>query len=563
MVRPLVALLALVTACKPSPSDSGDTDRPDSAETGGSDTAAQDSVETGDSESTQDSSETGESGETGDSDTAPPPDADGDGYTADVDCDDASPWTYPGAEEWCDPVDHDCDGAPLTDGVCGKEQSTSAVVAAYWTVDPTWTDANFAPSSFVGDLNGDGADDVIARCYLCAFDRDGVDVQNTSTVIWGGPMEHETYVDFDTTTWFYPPADSAGLDVPGLSPVGDFDGDGFADVAFINSDGGEGGGHLWLVQGPLDRFGPQTWVNDAASATWSISTWSEFGNEGYAAGNLNGDGLPDLLVGAPGIWSGYYAGVSGGVYILDGRSTLEDHPSLADEGFVHDEGDCCLGDGVTVLGDADGDGLSDWAAWNSGTDPWTVSVFLGATPLSGRVAASDVQEASLTLAGPGGSLLPLGDLDGDGRDDWGVSSHTDNHYGTDAGGLWVLGEPPWSEESIEANAKGGWAGSARDEVWAEAAWNIDDAERRTVAWADADGEYLSPLDGLPAPDSPPPTARLSFGAHAGITPTMHGDFDGDGWEEFYGGGYPAPDAPDAAGGLIQGWAIPFDQPAWW
>ncbi|MDP2306114.1 MAG: putative metal-binding motif-containing protein, partial [Pseudomonadota bacterium] len=38
-------------------------------------------------------------------------DADGDGYTSDVDCDDANARIYPGATERCNSVDDDCDGA--------------------------------------------------------------------------------------------------------------------------------------------------------------------------------------------------------------------------------------------------------------------------------------------------------------------------------------------------------------------------------------------------------------------------------------------------------------------
>jgi MYXO-CTERM domain-containing protein len=58
--------------------------------------------------------------------SAPPPDADGDGYAADVDCNDGNADIHPGAAESCNGVDDNCDGA--TDegvlnrcGACGPE----------------------------------------------------------------------------------------------------------------------------------------------------------------------------------------------------------------------------------------------------------------------------------------------------------------------------------------------------------------------------------------------------------------------------------------------------------
>ena len=59
----------------------------------------------------------------GEDDSKPPEDtgpvaldADGDGHSSDVDCDDADPASYPGAEEVCDGADNDCDGDVDEDG---------------------------------------------------------------------------------------------------------------------------------------------------------------------------------------------------------------------------------------------------------------------------------------------------------------------------------------------------------------------------------------------------------------------------------------------------------------
>ena len=50
-------------------------------------------------------------------------DLDGDGWASWEDCDDADPYTYPGAPELCDAKDNDCNGAPAADEVDGDGDS--------------------------------------------------------------------------------------------------------------------------------------------------------------------------------------------------------------------------------------------------------------------------------------------------------------------------------------------------------------------------------------------------------------------------------------------------------
>jgi hypothetical protein len=62
------------------------------------------------------------------------PDADGDGFRASRDCDDAAAGVHPGAGESCDGVDNDCDGAPGPDEQDGDGDGwvTCAVVPGGW-----------------------------------------------------------------------------------------------------------------------------------------------------------------------------------------------------------------------------------------------------------------------------------------------------------------------------------------------------------------------------------------------------------------------------------------------
>jgi hypothetical protein len=129
-------------------------------------------VQLSDVEDTEDTEDTGDTEDTEDTEVL---DSDGDGFTADVDCDDGDPDVFPGADELCNEVDDDCD----------KEVDEDAVDGASWWVDsdgdgfgdPTQP-ATLACDAPKGQVDNDeDCDDAQASAYPGATEifYDGID----------------------------------------------------------------------------------------------------------------------------------------------------------------------------------------------------------------------------------------------------------------------------------------------------------------------------------------------------------------------------------------------------
>jgi hypothetical protein len=118
-----------------------------------------------------------------------------------------------------------------------------------------------------------------------------------------------------------------------------------------------------------------------------------------AAGDLNGDGRTDLITG-----TGAAVGVSGHVKVFDGRTG-----ALIRSFFPYD---AAFGGGVTVAaGDVDGDGRADIITGAASASRGHVKVFDGRT--GAELHSFFAYDAGFT----GGVSVAGGDVDGDGRDD--------------------------------------------------------------------------------------------------------------------------------------------------
>ena len=175
-----------------------------------------------------------------------------------------------------------------------------------------------------------------------------------------------------------------------------------------------------------------------------------FGNSVTSLGDLDGDGVTDLAVGAR---NDDTNGTNrGAVHILfmntDGTvkssTKIDDStangPTLANNDY--------FGSSVTSLGDLDGDGVTDLAVGAAGDN--TNGTFRGAVHIlfmdTDGTVKSSTKIADNTNGGPtlsngdrfGFSVTSLGDLDGDGVTDLAVGAFGDDTNGSDRGAVHIL-----------------------------------------------------------------------------------------------------------------------------
>jgi hypothetical protein len=235
-------------------------------------------------------------------------------------------------------------------------------------------------------------------------------------------------------------AGTGGSDRLGQALViaGDLTGDGVADLvvgAPYDDDGASNAGAAWLFAGG-EGFGGALTPDDADVAFLGASSGDQLGYALHGGGDLNGDGVGDLAIGAP---YGDDSARDEGIVALFFGGTLSGSLSAADADTLMwgDASGDTAGSSVAIVGDVDGDGYDDLLIGAptsdlAGSDAGAVYLFTG-TPswVDSTMALSDatlVGEAAGDSAGY--RVAPAGDIDGDDLADLLVGA-----YGVDDGGI--------------------------------------------------------------------------------------------------------------------------------
>jgi hypothetical protein len=230
-----------------------------------------------------------------------------------------------------------------------------------------------------------------------------------------------------------------------IAPAGDVNGDDHDDVlvgALLNDEGGEDAGAAYLIYGPVtkDRY---LSVADAKFVGEDAGDRAGYSIDG--AGDVDGDGYDDLIIGAPS--HSARAVASGAAYLIFGPIVGRLDLSGADLTFSGKEMNDSAGSSVSLAGDVNGDGYSDVlvaAAQESSVHTWGGVTYLmyGPAPTNWDLSASDAQlvgEENLDLSGV--ALSAAGDGNADGYDDVLVGAPNDSYHPSGPGAVYLVRGP--------------------------------------------------------------------------------------------------------------------------
>lgn len=445
-------------------------------------------------------------------------DVDGDGFdTVDAvggtDCDDTNPAVHPGAvDEWYDGVDHDCDGASEYDR-----------------------------------------------------DGDGYEAETDDHDVFPGMADCN---DGDAT--FYPGAPDVPYDNKDTncddSNDYDYDGDGYESLAYgrgsdcddadpaVNRDGTE------RFNGKDDDCNGSS--DDDAKAEDSAYVYDHSGGNferaGYATavGDLDGDGIAEVIVAAPYLGATTGAGSGrGGVAVFRGPALLASGSDIddADNWFEGTGTSDLLGAYVTVMGDYDGDGVDELAIGATGTSSGAGTVYI----LGGEDARSggDTSDAIATYTGLSGAAFGRGlgtdvDLNADGFDELvvmyasGSANAVAVEYGSGApaSGSVSTMDASWSTDGTEAafyrNAPvggdldgDGYEDLVLSDGMADYA-GVSDSGAVWVLWGQATPYVAASTNDIEGTATTVVRGTVS-GQHAGWSTQLGDDWDGDGDDELW------------------------------
>jgi hypothetical protein len=293
--------------------------------------------------------------------------------------------------------------------------STAAVPGAGQPPAPDWyyqgdlsgDEVGYAVAC-AGDVNGDGYDDLAIGA---PHDIGTVDREGLAYVFDGGPNGPDS-----TPDWQVGSGQKGSLFGAAIGPAGDLNDDGYDDL-IVGAPGYNNGttktGAVFLYcgsHGGLDATPAWSYVSDQKDSNLGIAA--------STAGDVNGDGYGDVIVGAH--WYDNGELNEGAVLLFYGLGTC-DLAAGPDWSFESAQQEAALGRSAATAGDVNGDGFDDviaGAPYYDGGHPDEGAAFVFYGSANGLPAEPDWT----AHGGRAGALFGLavataGDVNGDGFDD--------------------------------------------------------------------------------------------------------------------------------------------------
>ncbi len=385
--------------------------------------------------------------------------------------------------------------------------------------------------SSAGDVNGDGYSDVLVGAYL--YDNTETD-EGRINLYYGSSSGLSSSPDWtdeadQDSAWFGWVAGCAG----------DVNGDGFADIiigAPYYDNGQINEGYAWVYYGSVSGL--------ASSADWTNECNQDsarFGVFVSSAGDVNGDGYSDVLISAD--WYDNDQTDEGRVFAYYGHAD-----GIADSSCwntVGGHGADWYGISVSDAGDVNGDGYADvivgaYGYDNGQTNEGLAFVFHGsATGLSS--SADWTGESDQDNAEYGISVSGAGDINGDGYSDVIVGAHKYDNGSNDEGRAFVYhgsatglsSSANWTGESDQDLARYGYSVSTGGDVNGD---GYSDVVIGAPYYDNGESEegrayvYHGSISGLPGSANWTAEGNQTD-AYYGISVSDAGDVNGDGYSD--------------------------------
>lgn len=446
-----------------------------------------------------------------------------------------------------------------------------------------------------GDVNGDGFADLI----IGAPQNSGADPYAGGAYVVYGSATRPASIDLDTIA-----AGIGGFRITGentddfagssVSSAGDINGDGFDDLivgSYSNDAAGTNTGAAYVVFGSATSPASIDLATIAAGTGGFRMTGGNIddlaGHSVSSAGDVNGDGIDDFLVGAPYDDDGS-ASNSGAAYIVFGTTTPPASVNLDDIGAgnggfsITGQPNSALGFSVSSAGDVNGDGFDDIivGAPDEGNTGKTYILFGSATPVSINVGFLTSNQGFQINAEAlndqlGVSVSSAGDFNGDGFDDLVVGAPRNDNGGSNAGAAYVVfgsaapdsinlsaipagagfkitGENAGDEAGISVSSAGDVNGDGFDDLIIGANGNDGNAGAAYVVFGSATPPASINLDTIAAGNGGFKITGENTDDGAGWSVSAAGDIDNDGYDDLIVG---APGNDEGGGGAGAAYVI--------